>query len=345
MTAAEKSFIGLAAQSAKDTPNTTDADFVYFLFRNAGVAPQNVIIPLDTEVGGGAMLRDMVKVGVTSGGTMDFIPRPASLGWLLFGALGDVDTTDNLDGSYTHDFTLDSTDQFAAPYFTVRSAPGFLLGEQFQDSRVANLAINFAGARFVDGAYTIIGGLPKTVSTATWTPATYVDDGPQFLGPTSDPIELPTGTAIKVLSGSFVIGMNIPLDEQWVIGSYTPDDFDINQRTMVITFNVKITDAALYKKMMYDPDGGSDWTASLFQEGDIKLNLESPDEAATGVPYALDVNLNTTDDNCIWSAAPIALRAGRQVIMSVTGVVTNVNTGDPITISLTNQEDGYTLPT
>jgi len=345
MTAAEKSFVGLAAQSDKGTPNTTDADFVYLLFRNSGIAPQNVVIPLDNEVGGGAMLRDLTKVGVTSGGTVDLIPRPASLGWLLFGVLGDVDTTDNLDGSYTHDFTLLSTDQFYSPYFTVRSAPGFLVGEQLQDCRIANLTVNFAGARFADGAFTVMGGLPKTVSTGTWDPLTYVDDGPQFLGPTSDPIELPTSTAIKVLSGSIALGLNIPLDEQWVIGSYVPDDFDINTKTMVITFNVKIADAALYKKVMYDPDGGADWTASLFREGDIKLNLESPDEAATGVPYSLDVNLNSTDDNVIWSAAPIALRAGRQVIMSVTGTVVNVNTGDPITISLTNKTDAYELPT
>ena len=57
MTAAEKSFIGIAEQVAKGTEMETDASFLYMLFRTGGVAPQNIVIPLDPEVGGGAMLR------------------------------------------------------------------------------------------------------------------------------------------------------------------------------------------------------------------------------------------------------------------------------------------------
>jgi len=341
MTAAEKSFIGLAKQTAKGTPNTNDGDFDYILFRSGGVTPQNIVIPLDAEVGGGAMARDMVKVGVTSGGALDIIPRPHTLGHFLLGALGAVSTVDNLDGSYTHTFTLPA-DQFSAPYFTVRSAPGDLWGEQFQDCRVAGLALAFAGARFVDGAVTFMGGLPSPADTVTWNAAATVDDGPQFLGPTTSPIELPAGTAIKVLSGAVNWGLAIPLDEQWIIGSYSPDDLDINMRSMAITLAVKITDDTLYKKLMYDGVGAaSQWTANIFKEGQFTLELKSPVEAAPGVPYACVIRAHDTEDNVIWSAAPIALRAGRQIVMAVTGVVVNTNSGDPIAVDLTNQTEAY----
>jgi len=448
MTAAEKSFIGLAKQDEKGTPNTTDAEFNYLLFRAGGVAPQNIVLPLDAEVGGGAMLRDMVKVGVTSGGALDIIPRPDTLGHFLLGAMGDIETanedgesfklksdaimadvylqsipqtgydigissppttrtlivkgteggegplagtvtvygTDALDAPLEEDFILDGdeyivgeeefktvtevdlpvrvdpgdmvrvgwddpayrhlfklpTDQFDAPYYTVRSAPGQLWGEQFQDCRVAGLAITFAGARFVEGAVTFMGGLPTPVSIATWDALTYLDEGPQFLAPTSLGIELPPATGLKVLSGSVAWGLAIPLDEQWVVGSYSPDDFDINQRSMVITMAVKLTSDTLYKKLMYDGVGAvSEWTAEIYREGQMQLSLRSPIEASTGNPYELTIRAHDTEDNIVWSAAPIGLRAGRQIVMAVTGVVLNTSAGNPIEVELVNTIPAY----
>ncbi|HEY45703.1 MAG TPA: hypothetical protein G4O14_02830 [Anaerolineae bacterium] len=442
MTAAEKSFIGIAKQTGVGVRNVTDAQFKYLLFRAGGVAPQNIVIPLDAEVGGGAMLRDMAKVGVTSGGALDIIPRPDTMGTMLYGALGQIDSrveklddvlsqepllvgggpavgvitdppvpsylvvtgypagavldgivaitgTDELDapqgpinfqlnesdsiivedlfktvtlvtlpgwntdgdkidvgyvdGSYRHLISLPD-DQFTAPYWTIRNAPGDLWGESYLDCRVAGYALTFAGARFVEGAVTFIGGTPLPVATATWGALELVDSGPQFLAPTSSPIELPLATPIKVLSGSVAIGLAIPLDEQWVIGSYVPDDFDINQRSMVVSFAVKITDDVLYKKMMYDGVGAAAaWTADLFREGQMKIQLKSATTIGNpAVPYQLDIRGHDTLDNIIWSAAPIGLRAGRQIVMAVTGVVVN-SIGDPIECELVNDTVDYIL--
>ena len=88
MTSANASLFGIAKQVAKGTPNVTDNDFTYLLFNQGGVSPNNVVVPLDEEVGGGAMLRDMKKMGVYSGGGVEMIPRPKSLGHLLLGAAG-----------------------------------------------------------------------------------------------------------------------------------------------------------------------------------------------------------------------------------------------------------------
>jgi hypothetical protein len=345
MGSAEGSFYGLAKQTAKGTPNTTDASFKYLLFNEGGISPNNMILPLDPEVGGGALIRNVQKVGVTAGGALSFIPRPATLGMFLNGLLNDVSTVDNADGSYTHTFTLGS-DHFAAPYYTVRSAPGNLWGEQHQDVRVTSLALSWRGANFVRGQVGLIGGLPAKVSTAAWNALTYVDGGPQFIAPLGD-IELPSATDIKVLGGSFVAAAAIPLDEQMIVGSYSPDDLDIVSKSFMIQMAVKISDGDLYTKMMIDPDGGNAWVAEIFKEADFKLEFSSDQEAASGVPYKISIAANgenqaSGDANVAWSAQPVSVRAGRNLIMNVTGTfLADPLAGDPISVELTNQTASY----
>jgi hypothetical protein len=345
MTAAEGSFIGLAKQVALGTPNVTDNLFKYLLFSQGAVAPQNLAIPLDTEVGGGALLRNVTKVGVTSGGALEFIPRPETLGSLLLGAFGKVTSALKSPSTtaYEHTFVLD-TDQFAAPYFTLRSAPGNLWGESLQDCRVSSLGLEWRGAQFVRGTVGFQGGLPTKVATTAWSAATYVDNGPQLLAPLAT-IELPAATAVKCLSGSFMAGMAIPLDEQWIVGSYSPDAQDIVARSFALSLVIKITDATLYSKMVYDPSGGSTWVASLFKEGNITLKLQSDVKAdsANNIFYQLTIAGDGGSGalgNIVWSASPIGLRAGKQVIMAVNGVFL-ASSSAPITAKLINLKASY----
>ncbi|HMN11158.1 MAG TPA: hypothetical protein PKD55_02390 [Bellilinea sp.] len=341
MTAAEGSFLGLAKQTAKGTPNTTDASFDYLLFREGQVGPQNMVIPLDPEVGGGAMLRNMVKVGVTSGAQLSIIPRPETLGHFFYGVTGSVQTTDDVGGNYaTHVFKLGS-DQFAAPYYTLRSAPGNMWGEQFMDCRINTLALQWRGASFVEGAASFLGGLPSVVSTAAWNALSQVDAGPQFLSPIGD-IELPTGTDVSVLSGSFIAQSAIPLDEQFVVGSYSPQALDIVSRSFALQLAIKITDKNLYERMMFDPAQGGSWLADVFREARIKLLFNSDQEADVGVPYSFQIEANGQagdDANIVWSAQQIAVRAQRQLVMAVTGMFTASPNpaNDPITLTLVNK--------
>ena len=344
MTSANGTLLGLAKQAAKGTPNVTDNAFTYLLFTQGGVAPNNVVVPLDEEVGGGAMLRDVKKMGVYSGGGIEFIPRPKSLGYLLLGALG-LDTPTANGAAYTHTFTLPA-DQFDAPYYTVRSAPGNMWGEQFQDTRVSALALTWRGANFLRGTAAFMGGLPTPVaSMAAWNALAAVDNGPQFISPVSA-IELPTGSAATVLAGSFAAGMNIPLDQQWVVGKYSPDAMDITNRTFVVSLTMKIADGTLYKKMAYDPAAGNAWAASLMREANFKLTFASDIEADTGTPYSLTIAGNGQSDetaNVVWSASPIGVRAGQQVIMSVTGMFLASPTADATHHRRAGQQDGILL--
>lgn len=457
MTAAEGSFLGIALQSAFDTPNTNDDDFTYIMFRQGSVAAQNINLPLDPEIGGGAINpRSVVKAGVTSGGMLDLIYRPETMGWLLLGATGHVASAPNYnltgicagtggsgvqplttspcvlsvptqlvatatanangcivtvtgknslnatltetftfggssagsiagatgssamfasvtsvsvddptttgviqvgfaDGTYTHTYTLNHN-QFDAPYYTLRFAPGNMWGEQFQDARVSGLAMQFKGAGFLEGSVQLQGRTPKAVTSeelALWNAIDQLDAGPQFLGSAPGAVmDIPLGTSAKVLSGSFVATSSIPMDEQFIIGAYEPEGVDIVSRSFAVQLNMKIDDGELYKKMQYDPNGGTEWVAALYREGNFLLKLVTGENSAvnkvtgatTSRPYSIAIKGNGQSGdnaNVSWSASPIALRAQRQVVMQVNGVFHPSPNFDPITIELVNRKASY----
>jgi len=294
------------------------------------------VLPLDTEVGGPSpLIRDMVKTGVFGGGQVEFIPRPDIIGTILTGVIGkDVSTAvPSATGAFKHVIDF-KTDPFDVDYYTSVHAPGGLWGDQLADCRLTALGLNWRAANFVRGTLGVSGGLPSKVTTPT---GAIPDSGVPFLTVMAG-IELPTATALKVLAGSFVAGNSIPMDEQWVVGSYSPDAFDIVSRAFAIQLVVKITDATLYSKMMYDPAGGSAWAASLFREAHFKLQFNADKMVGTGtpVPTSLIIKGHSTVDNVVWSADPIAVRAGRQIIMSMTGMFLATDAGSPITVELTN---------
>jgi hypothetical protein len=343
MTASNSSLIGLAKQTGKGTPNTTDNAFDYLLFTEGALGVMPSFLPLDNEIGGGALLRNVLKVGVMSGGALSIIPRPKTLGNFFHGITGAVNSVDGGDGSIEHEFTLGN--QFDAPWYTLRSAPGQLLGEQLSDARVAGLSLSWRAAQFVRGQVSFQGiGVPQKVSMASWAAASKVDGGPQFLAPLGT-IELPIGTPAFVTAGSFTAGIAMPVDEQWVVGSYSPQNLSIVNRAYVLSLAIKIEDADLYSKIMYDPAGGNAWVAAVMKEANFKIEFASDIEAAAGKPFKFSIAANGqsgADANVTWAAQPIALRAGRQIIMAVTGTFLASPDGNtPLTLGLVNQTASY----
>lgn len=244
-------------------------------------------------------------------------------------------------GYYTHVFKL-PTDQFAAPYYTFRMAvpkeDGNTWGEQFTDGRINALAMAWRGARFMEGSVGFLGGEPTPVSTASWGALAKVDTGPQFLSPYGE-IELPTGTTARVLEGSFAAQSAIPLDQQYIVGQFFPEGLDIVNRGFILNLAVKVTDDVFYKKVMYNPYGVNTWMADVFREGDLRVYFRSD----VG-QYSLLIQANGASGanaNVFWSATPIRLQAGRQVLLSLTGVFAAAPTGDPIVLSLVNKRTSY----
>jgi hypothetical protein len=350
MAAAEGSYLGLARQTNGVTENVTDADFKYLLFREGGFSPQNVVIPLDDEIGGGALLRNVVKVGVTGGGALDFIPRPETLGHFFAGALGkDASVADGAGGAFKHTFTL-ADDEFSAPYYTLRSViNGVNTGEVYPHARIATFGLSFRGARFVEAQAGFLSGTPKPASTVGWatldTGTNFdVDGGPQFLAPLGL-VQLPINSVLtdaNVLAGSFVCGMNVPLDEQWVVGKYSPAALDISKRTFALSMTLKAESDKLYKRLMYGGEAAAAWLTDLMREANFKLEFSSDGLADVGKPYKFAIKGNGKsgqDANVVWSAQPIGLRAGRQVIMQVSAVflASPLSADEELTVELTNK--------
>jgi hypothetical protein len=274
---------------------------------------------------------------------LEFIPRPSSLGKLLMGALGQVTSTLHPTATLATDHVFElGGDQFAAPYYTIRSSPGALWGEVMRDMRVSGLSLSWEGANFLRGSASFVGGLPAKAVTTAWAPSTYLDSGPQFISPISD-IELPTSTDVKCLSGSFTAGMAIPMDQQWIVGSYSPDDFDITSRAFAVSLLLKITDGALYSRMTYDPAGTDAWVADMMREANFKLQFNSPTMAEGAHPYQLTIAGNGGSGaaaNVVWTASPIGLRPGQQIVMAVTGIFL-ASSNAPISVTLTNLDAAY----
>jgi len=347
MTASDKTVIGFAKQVAKGTPNTTDAAFKYLLFREGGLAIGNMNIPLDPEVGGGAMERDVVKAGVVTGGALSIIPRPDTLGLLLMGLLGkDTVTHDIPNSTYKHVFTH-NTDEFDIPWYSGRQAPGQLWGELYPDMRLASLVLSWRAARFVEGEVAFIGaGTPSSVADISlWAPATYLDGGPQFISPLGT-IELPTGTAAKVISGAFAAQIAQPVDDKMIVGSYAPSTLDIVRRSYAISLVVRIDDGTLANKMQFDPAGGTAWVAKLMKEANIKLVFNSPVMAGGVNPFSFTIKANGASDataNIVWTCRPLNFKAGKQITLAVTGTfLANTAVGQqPISIELVNTTASY----
>lgn len=340
MASSEKSVLGFAKQTAKGTAASTG--FKYLLFSRGTAGVQNMSIPLDPEVGGGAMLRDVVKVGVTGGGALEFIPRPDTLGMMLLGATGSVETTGTAP-LYTHVFSL-GADQFAAPYYTARFAPAKMWGETIPDARFNMVGISWRGANLVRGQVGFIGGTPVPVTDAsTWGAQADVDQTPPFVTPVSK-IEMPDGTSMKVLGGSFQATMAIPLEEQWIVGSYAPDDFDVVSRAYVLQLAVKVTDSTLYNKVMYDGLGAvTAWSPELLKQANFNIQFNTAAMADGSTPYSLKIEGNGGDagaGNVAWSAQPVGLRAGSQVVMALTGIFL-ADAASPIKMTLVNKTASY----
>jgi hypothetical protein len=341
MPSAENSNVGLAKQVSKGTPIAVAASFKYFMFNRGGIGANNQYIPDDDGIGSGSLLSGMAKGGVFSAGAFEFVPRSDIIGNFLTGVLGFDATPVAADGTgYKHVMTLQTADKFATPYYTFRSKVGGMQGEVFQDCKIMSLTLNWRAADHIRAAMTVIGGLPTPNAVTTdWAPADYVDLKPGFLAPVTTITSATLGT-LKVLRGSVSFANAIPMDEQWITGSYSPDDFDVVRRQISISLLLKCTDATIYNKMSYDPANGAAWTASLLKAADIAVHFKSAQTYDTNKPYALKVVANShtdNDANVAWTCAPIDLQAGKNVTMLATGTfMASVSAHEPVTVELYN---------
>lgn len=338
MTSSDRSYVGIAKQTAKGTANTTDTAFAFFMFNQGMASPNNMYLASDDGIGGGPLPNSFEKVGMSANGAFSFVVRPTIIGHFLMGALGKTSRTTDGTG-YKHTFTMDTTDFFSVPYYTMRVAQGGMWGEQFTDMRVSAVSLNWRAADFIRGAVAMVGRDAKqNIDMSTWSPDAKVDRGATFIAPVTT-ITWPTDGPVKVLSGAITLANNIPLDEQFITGDYRAEDVDIVNRAFSMTLTMKFTSRTLYEKLAYDPLAGTQWAAGALKEGGVSIALMSVSTYDSAKPYKIVVTGNGSaapNGNIAWQVTPLSLQSGRQVVASVTGTFLGVSSGNAITAELYN---------
>jgi len=109
---------------------------------------------------------------------------------------------------------------------------------------------------------------------------------------------------LNILSGSFAAQASIPLDEQWIVGQYTPQNFDITQRAYMLQMAVKIVDDSLQKKIMYDPAGGSAWLATMLKDGTVKVKFSAAANAGTTPTRIRSRSMRMAWPRVLWRTLP-----------------------------------------
>lgn len=347
MASALDSNFGLARQTSRGSVVSNDANFEYFYFsRGDGISPRHQTLPLEQEIGSGPLIRDVSKVGLVTGGESELVPRPNSIGHALMGLLGDVQTVDNTT-HYTHTFKF-ASDAFETPYYTFRRRVGALGAEIFPDVKFQSLVFDFRGANYLRATLGLVGiSEPSYATGASWD-LTNMDSTPPFLT-CKGSFELPSGQSLKMLRGTLAITNGIPMEEQVIIGSYTPDDAEMVTRAIVIQGLVK-ADRDLYEKMMYNPQQDGTWQPELLYDADMSISFETArniDGAA--VPYKISFHANgqnqaSGNGNVTWSVQPVALVGNRQVTMNIQGVIladTTSYADGPFSAQLVNSKSSY----
>ncbi len=343
MAGASKSYLGIGQQTAKGALQETDPNFHYFRFTRGGMGINNRYIQSEVEVGADALPSDMQKAGVSSAGGFEFIPRAASIGWLLKAHFGAPAAAVADGAGWKHVFTLSTTDQFAVPYNTVRQAPGRLYGETYKDCIVNTLAFQWKAADYIRGAFGIVGGLPAN-EDIDWA-APVLDSSPTFIAPVTTITWPGLTNSPKVLGGSVTFSADVPLDEQFITGSYAPDDIEITSRQAQLAFQMKL-DAELARKVYFDPAAGANWVAEMMANAQVAIAFKSVSSYAAGKNYQMKIGFNgdAANPNVKWAAQPLQLQAGRNVMINVTGTILSNGAGTPLSIELYNTQAAYADP-
>jgi len=305
------------------------------------------------EVGGLPVPSFPYKAGPLVGGGATIQPRLfGSLGWILYGMLGDVTTAadDYATSAFKHTFHFLEDYEDFNPWMSFRkhipavdATPGTEFGQIFKDCKIIggtlvlpndaplNMRVDVLGREFV---------LDDDPGSWSWASA-------DFEHWESIPIGCLTGGYIKVDGEEFpvvsaTVGFqNVPLDirQERVFGSPWIEDITTIQRRMVYDMVVKYRNPDLYRKILTGAVDGTVWsgrptTSSLA----IKTVSSEPMPGETD-PYALEID---ADEIMLNQVGGITLAANQSILMRFQGVA--LEAANYASFTLTNQVASYTWP-
>lgn len=315
------------------------------------------------EVGGIPTPTIPYRAGVMATGGALINPRlENTLGWLLYGTMGAVNSLTDKDvlgatvtTMYAHEFTF-ATDAGYVPWMSFRKyIPGSIaansLGEQFQDCKIVALTLALPNDGLINARVDALGIAQGTNfdDNPSWTYG-----NTQFEDWQSLPIGSVTGGFLKVpdfsasalpITQATITFQNAPLDVRMekVYGSPYLEDVTIVGRQMTVDMVLKWTDPQLYMKILTGSTTGTQWVAQPFL-GDLdvySLSSKLAGGVAPDSPWGLRVQ---APEIMYQVVGGIRLAGGQAVMMRVTG--TAIAGGAYYSkISLGNKITSYTWPT
>jgi hypothetical protein len=314
------------------------------------------------EVGGRPLPTIPYKAGVMVGGGATINPRlEGSLGWLLEGALGYVESTSGSGGIRYHTFALDPSIPGRVPWMGFRklipnsgNIGDYAFGETYVDCKVTNLVFTLPNDGLISSRVDVMGRSFLLEQSPSWGNSSGSTGGWSADGEFEDYQSIPIGcqTAGYIQTPDFgnlpvvqaQIGIqNMPLDprQERVYGSPYQEDVTIVSRAVTLDLTVKWTNPALYRQILTGSISGTQWSARPFTTP-VSIVAISPDNMTNeSLPYELSITI---------TSAMLALNGGIQlagnqaVMMRFTGTALDVP-GDYATFRLTNQRTAYTWPT
>jgi len=303
------------------------------------------------EVGGLPVPTFPYKAGPLVGGGATIQPRlKDSLGWLLYGMMGDVTTAadDYAASAYKHTFHFLENYEDYNPWMSFRkfipavdATPGTEFGQIFKDCKIIGGTIVLPNDAPLSMRVDVLGREFVLADPAAWT---YAHDFEHW---ESIPIGCLTGGYIKVDGVEFpvvqaTVGFqNVPLDirQERVFGSPWLQDITTIQRRLVYDMTVKYEDPELYRSILTGSISGTEWSGSPTLSSLAIKTISSENMPGETDPYALEID---ADEIMLNQVGGITLAANQSILMRFQGVALEATNYGSFT--LTNQETGYTWP-
>lgn len=315
------------------------------------------------EVGGRPLPTIPFKAGVAVGGGFTVHPRlESSLGWLLYGAFGYVETTSGSGGVKNHAFKLDPVNPGYVPFMGFRKyiphdgqAGNYGLGETYNDCKITGLMLTLPNDGLISAR---VEGVGRTFaleqspnwgissgSTGGWNATTgeFEDYGSIPIGSTPGGyIYTPDFGFLPVVQAVVGIGnQNLDPRMERVYGSPFLEDVTIVSRQVSIELTVKWTNPALYRQILTGSISGTEWSSVPFTTAIDFRSVSPANMPSEAQPYEAFLEV---EEAMLAMQGSIVLAGNDAVMMRFRGTALDVG-ADYASVTLRNKHTAYTWPT
>lgn len=308
------------------------------------------------EIGSGPFPSFPYKAGYTVAGGAELLPRLSNtFGWLLYGALGDVDSSLVETGVYDHVFTPLSTDLSFVRWMSLRkyipmkeNDPDTDIGELYENCKLVGMSFTLEADQPIRSRLDFLG--TKTtfvpdISSWAWSGA--------YENWHSVPVGCEVGGYVTFTGGGLtdeelcvqrvIVNLaNQPLDirQEKCFGSPELGDITIIQRQLTFDATISWNNPDLYLAIQTGQFDGTTWTSTPLT-GELEVSAVATKViGATTEKYSLTVNA----PEVMWQLnGPPVLAGGQAVIMRFMGTALETDS-DYATFTLRNGTSAYSWP-